>query len=591
MPSDLLKIDKLRTVFETPHGLFTAIDDISFSIGRGETVCLVGESGAGKSVTALSIMRLLGRTGQIASGEIYFDGQNLPTLSEQHLASLRGNRIAMIFQDPLSSLNPVRKAGHQVAEVLEIHLGFSRQDALSQAVDLLRGAGLPQPEFIAERYPHQLSGGQAQRVMIAMALACSPDLLIADEPTTALDVTVQAQILNLLTELKQRQGMTLLLITHDMGVVAQMADRVIVLRDGKVVEIGTSEQIFDSPKHEYTRTLVRFSEPSLPELPAPQNGKPVIRVSHLTKHYPVRAGLFRRQVGTVHAVDDVTLNIQPGETLALVGESGCGKTTLGKTILRLEEPNSGDIYFDNHKLTEMRQRQIKPLRRDMQMVYQDPLLAFDPRITVGESIAEGLKIHRLGNRSERTKRVATSLLEVGLSAEDAVRKPASFSGGQRQRIGIARALALRPKFIVLDEPVSALDVVARTRILELLRRLQRKYNMAYLFISHDMRVVQQVAHRVAVMYLGQIVEVALADQLFDQPLHPYTRALLNAVPSLEPGAPHKRVLPGEVPGSINPPPACRFHTRCPIAIDKCAQIDPEWREFRTDQWVACHLAE
>jgi ABC-type uncharacterized transport system, duplicated ATPase component len=524
----LLSIRDLDIAFGA-HG---AVRNVSFDIAPGETLALVGESGSGKSVTALSVLKLLPSVASIA-GDIVFEGQNLATASDAALRAVRGNRVGMIFQEPMSSLNPVHTVGRQIGEVLAVHQGLRANAARARTIELLDAVGIPDPASRLDDYPHQLSGGQRQRVMIAMALANDPKLLIADEPTTALDVTVQAQILDLLKRLQRDNGMAMLFITHDLSIVKRIADRVCVMTGGEIVETGPVADIFARPQHAYTRHLLGTMPRGTPE-PPPVDAPTVVEASDLKVWFPIRRGLLRRTVGHIRAVDGVDLAIRKGETLGVVGESGSGKSSLGYALLRLI-PSTGRIALLGHEVQSRSWRALRPLRRHMQIVFQDPFGSLSPRMSVGQIVEEGLLVHMPKlTRAEREKRVASVLREVGLDPLTAERYPHEFSGGQRQRIAIARALVLEPDLIVLDEPTSALDVSIQAQIIDLLRAIQARRQLTYLFISHDLRVVRALAHRLIVMRHGHVVEEGPAAAVFDNPKHDYTRELLAAALDLVP---------------------------------------------------------
>ena len=560
----ILEVEHLRVQFTSDSGTTTAVVDESFSIRPGETLALVGESGSGKSVTSLSVMRLVEHGGgKIVNGSIKLrcrDGRvvDLRHANKSELQHLRGSEVAMIFQEPMTSLNPVFTVGAQIAESLILHRGMDEKEALKEAVHLLELVRIPDAERISLRFPHQLSGGMRQRVMIAMALACKPQLLIADEPTTALDVTVQAQILALISELQKEIGMAVLFITHDMGVVAQIADRVAVMRYGEIVESGTAQDIFAHTKHHYTQALLsavprlgalkdiehpcffrlidpdngKVIEPPSDKLPPP--GETILEVKNLVKTFPVRTDFWGRPTYVVRACDHVSFDLRAGETLSIVGESGCGKSTTGRAVLRLLDVDSGEVLHRGKSLLRMTRHELQEERRNLQMIFQDPYASLDPRQTVGYSIAEPMMIHNYCSKKEMYDRVALLLKRVGLSPDMANRYPHEFSGGQRQRICIARALSLKPQIIVADECVAALDVSIRAQVVNLMMELQEEMGLSYIFISHDMGVVERISHRVAVMYLGQIVEMGSRRAVLGNPLHPYTQKLLSAVPIADP---------------------------------------------------------
>jgi glutathione transport system ATP-binding protein len=668
----LIEVSELAISIPTESGTIEAVRNISLAIEAGETVGIVGESGSGKTMLALSLLGLQPAAARV-SGSVRLDGEELTGGSESQWRSVRGDRIAMVFQDPMTALNPMYQVGWQVAECVRLHRKAPRRAAWQRAVELLGAVGLPEPAQLARRYPHELSGGMRQRVVIAMAIANEPELLIADEPTTALDVTVQAQILDLLAAVRAETGAAMILISHDLGVVAGVADRVLVMYAGKAVEVGPVDDVFASPRMPYTAGLLaslpslegrRDRLSSIPGTPpsgigygpgcafasrcpiaaaacaqqpplvsvatghraachfaagdapvtagepadAPHFGAATLRdeerdsradharddvvltVRNLTKHFRVRGTGFR-EFSTVQAVSGVDLDLRAGRCLALVGESGCGKSTLARLLLRLEEPTSGSIALHGRELTTLGDEEMRAIRRQIQMVFQDPYSSLNPRLSVGEIVGEPLIVHKIPDRAERIRALLTS---VGLDPASAVRFPGEFSGGQRQRIGIARALALEPQTIVLDEPVSALDVSIQASVLNLLRDLQRKQNMAYLFIAHDLAVVRQVADDVAVMYLGVIVERGPADQIYARPAHPYTNALLSAVPVPDPVRERGRqriLLRGEVPSPASPPSGCRFRTRCWKADERCATQTPPLTRIDDTHEVACHYPE
>ncbi|MBK0034411.1 glutathione ABC transporter ATP-binding protein GsiA [Erwinia sp. S43] len=577
----VLTVNDLSVSFQQEGQRIQAVNNLSLTVREGETLAIVGESGSGKSVTSLALMRLVEQGGgSIDSGSILLRRRNqqrvdLATLSSRKLREIRGADIAMIFQEPMTSLNPVFPVGEQIAESIRLHQGKDHQQALEEAKRMLDLVRIPEAKNIMSRYPHQLSGGMRQRVMIAMALSCRPALLIADEPTTALDVTIQAQILQLIRVLQKEMQMGVIFITHDMGVVAEMADRVQVMYRGNVVETGEVETLFSAPKEPYTRALlaavpklgamtgrpfpqkfplvgdeVAANEP--PQDTVRKDGPPLLQVRDLVTRFDIRSGIFNRVTRRVHAVEKVSFDLHHGETLALVGESGCGKSTTGRSLLRLVESQGGSITFDGKRIDLLKGSALSHLRRDIQFIFQDPYASLDPRLTVGYSIMEPLLVHGIARGQEAEQRVASLLERVGLLPEHAQRYPHEFSGGQRQRICIARALALNPKVVIADESVSALDVSIQAQIINLMLDLQRDYGIAFLFISHDMAVVERISHRVAVMYLGQIVEIGPRQAVFENPQHPYTRKLMAAVPVAQPG--HRRreraLLVDEIPSPI-----------------------------------------
>ena len=533
MADPLLSISDLHVSFRTSGEAVEAVRGVSLEVGRGESVALVGESGSGKSVTALSVLRLLPYPqAWHPGGRIEFDGESLLDAPATAMRSLRGRRISMIFQEPMTSLNPLHTVDKQIREALRLHQSISAAAARERVLELLELVHLRDAALRLAAYPHQLSGGQRQRVMIAMALANDPDLLIADEPTTALDVTIQAQILDLLQELRERLGMALLLITHDLGIVRKMADRIYVMNDGRIVESGGTRRVFDAPEHPYTRHLLAAT-PGGEADPAPPESDRTMQVEALKVWFPIRRGLLRRTVGHVRAVDGISLEVREGATLGVVGESGSGKTTLGLAMLKLQA-SEGRIAFLGRPIDALRARALRPLRREMQVVFQDPYGSLSPRMAVGQIVEEGLKVHGLGGgEAEREALIVEALTEVGLDPESRHRYPHEFSGGQRQRVAIARAMVLKPRFVVLDEPTSALDVSVQAQIVNLLKSLQARHRLAYLFISHDLRVVRAMSHEVLVMREGSVVERGPAARIFRAPREPYTRALMAAAFDLE----------------------------------------------------------
>jgi peptide/nickel transport system ATP-binding protein len=581
MTTPLLSVQGLRTSFRVGGQWRDAVDDVSFDIAAGETLAIVGESGSGKSVTALSIMRLISAVNGRISGRVLLEGRDLVALPEDEMRKVRGDAMAMIFQEPMTSLNPVLTIGRQIGETLHYHRGMNMREARAEALRILDRVRIPAAAQRIDEYPHRLSGGMRQRVMIAMALACRPRLLIADEPTTALDVTIQAQILDLIKHLQEEEGMAVLFITHDMAVVAEIADRVAVMWKGKKREDRPATELFSSPQHGYTKALLasvprlgamdgharplRFpvidpatgaTEIAAREVPdsVEAGGEPLLAVDALTTRFPIRKGLFGRLAGRVHAVENVSFTLRKGETLALVGESGCGKSTTGRSILRLVEPSAGAVRFGGHDVVKADAAGLQVLRRQMQMIFQDPFASLNPRKTVDAAIAEPLIVHGVADRAEARERVAHLLRRVGLLPEMGVRYPHEFSGGQRQRIAIARALSLSPQLVVADEAVSALDVSVKAQVLNLMLDLQQELGLAYLFISHDMAVVERVSHRIAVMYLGEIVEIGPRASIMRNPVHPYTRKLLSAVPLPDPARRRRRgaLSVEELPSPIRP---------------------------------------
>ncbi|MGV3466099.1 MAG: dipeptide ABC transporter ATP-binding protein [Heyndrickxia sp.] len=671
---NILEVKDLHVSFKTYAGTVRAIRGVNFSLKKGETLAIVGESGSGKSVTSRAIMRLLPEViSSIDSGEIWFNGQDLVQLSERKMQSIRGSEISMIFQDPMTALNPTMKVGKQVTESVIKHQKLSRSKAQKIAIELFQLVGIPNADMRFNQYPHQFSGGMRQRIMIALALACNPKILIADEPTTALDVTIQAQILDLLKDIQKKTGTAIILITHDLGVVANIADSVAIMYAGKIVETGTVDDVFYDPKHPYNWgllssmpsldttgelisipgsppdlmdppkgdpfaprneyamaidyemeppmykvsdthyaaswllhekapkvtppitvnekgiTLVKKEESQVAVMERHQGNEPIIEVKNLTKYFDLGGNT------TLKAVDNVSFQIMKGETFGLVGESGCGKSTTGRTILKLYEATNGEVIYNNQPIHgPLNTAEKNRVHRQMQMVFQDPYASLDPRKTVEDIIAEGMDIHHLyETKKERADKVRQLLEIVGLQKEHASRYPHEFSGGQRQRIGIARALAVQPEFMILDEPISALDVSIQAQVVNLLRKLQKEKELTYLFIAHDLSMVKYISDRIGVMYLGNLVEMAPSDELYREPLHPYTQALLSAIPIPNPKVERRReriVLNSDLPSAINPPSGCRFRTRCPIATEKCKEA-PEWPQIREGRWVACHYSE
>ena len=530
----LLQVRDLGVRFQTPGGAVDAVKTVNFEIAKGETLALVGESGSGKSVTALSVLQLLPYplARHTHGSSILFNGQELVGADDKTLRQVRGDQISMIFQEPMTSLNPLHTVEKQIRETLILHKGMNKDQARVRTVELLKLVGVPDAVKRLSAYPHELSGGQRQRVMIAMALANEPDLLIADEPTTALDVTIQAQILKLLKDLQRELGMALLMITHDLGIVRKMADKVCVMTQGEIVEQGNEEEIFERPQHPYTQRLLAAEPKGAPVTAAP-DAPVVVQGDRVKVYFPIKKGVLKRTVDHVRAVDGISVSVREGQTVGVVGESGSGKTTLGLALLRLLS-SEGAIHFDGRIIQGLGSKELRPLRRSMQVVFQDPYGSLSPRLSVGQIVSEGLRIHDLGDSEEaREAMIVEALEEVGLDPESRHRYPHEFSGGQRQRIAIARAMVLKPRFVVLDEPTSALDMSVQAQIVDLLRDLQRRHNLAYLFISHDLKVVRALADEVIVMRGGQVVEQGSAEQIFDAPQAAYTQALMKAAFELE----------------------------------------------------------
>ncbi|HVU73837.1 MAG TPA: ABC transporter ATP-binding protein [Mycobacteriales bacterium] len=663
----LLEVSGLCVDFAGPQGWQTVVDDVSFSITAGTTLGLVGESGSGKTVSGLAVMGLLPKRASRVRGSVRYEGRDLAGLPDDAMRKVRGSEIGMVFQEPMSSLNPAFTIGDQIAETVRAHEHVSRDTAWKRGVEMLELVGISDPARRAKDYPHALSGGMRQRAMIAMALSCKPKLLIADEPTTALDVTIQAQVLQLLRSLQSELGTAILFITHDLGVVADIADQVTVLYAGQVVEQGSADRVFRRPQHPYTEGLldalpqlvphgeplraipgqvprpglmppgcrfgprcrhavdachtaavqltktesgiarcIRIADLTLegsgvraevtrrePE-PAPTpSDEPLLELVDVSKSYPVLSGVLRREVGRVRAVDGVSLQLRKGETLGLVGESGSGKSTTGRLALRLEPPTSGTVRFQGRDLATVSAKELRAIRRGLQVVFQDPYSSLDPRATIAESVGEPLEVHEGLKGRRRDDRVVQLLDAVGLGAHTLRRYPHEFSGGQRQRIAVARALALDPSVVVCDEPVSALDVSTQSQVVNLLADLQERLGLSYLFIGHDLSVVRHVSDRVAVMYLGQVVEVGPAEELYRHARHPYTQALLAAVPIPDPERQRQRervVLHGDVPSPLNPPAGCRFHTRCPLVMPQCREVEPPVSTYADGRGeVRCHL--
>jgi oligopeptide/dipeptide ABC transporter ATP-binding protein len=666
----VLSVQNLVTEFRMRNSTLTAVDGVSFEINAGECVGLVGESGCGKSTTGLSIMRLLPANGAVSSGHIELLGSDLASLSESEMQKVRGNDVALIPQDPMTSLNPTMRIGKQIAEGVRLHQRVSKQQARQRALEVLRLVEMPRPEERLDQYPHELSGGLRQRVMIAMALVCEPKLLIADEPTTALDVTIQAQILDLIDSLREQLDMAVLLITHDMGVIAGRTDRVVVMYAGKVAEEATTERLFLSTRHPYSAALLasvptieergesrllsipglppdlaeeiigcrfaarcqfadatcRASEPMMSQEPgsvhryacfhpvdgvssvfvrsAPSGrsegalnevskGETLLRVAHLVKEFPIfSGGVLRKNTGSVKAVSDISFEVARGETFGLVGESGCGKTTVAKLLTLLETPTSGSITFEGTDLLSLGSSELRRQRKDIQLMFQDPYASLDPRMRVGSILREPLKVQRIGSDAEQRARVLSLLDDVGLSPSAVQRYPHEFSGGQRQRIGFARALALGPRLLIADEPVSALDVSIQAQLLNLMKDQQAARGLTMILVSHDLAVMRYMADTIGVMYLGKLVEVGPAATILEHPAHPYSQGLLDAVPVPDVAESRRRrglQIQGELPSPIDPPQGCRFSTRCPRAQAICSIEEPAFQEFAGGNRAACHF--
>ena len=668
----LLEVTDLRTEIRLKQAVVHAVDGVSLHVEAGETLGIVGESGCGKTMTALSIMNLLPVGGHIVGGSIRLNGDEISNLDDEAMRTIRGNEIGMIFQDPLTSLNPTMTVGRQIAEAVVLHREVTREQAFDRAVEVLDLVGMPKARERIGDYPHQFSGGMRQRVMIAMALACEPKLLIADEPTTALDVTIQKQILELIDDLRRRLGMSVILVTHDLGVIAGRADRVVVMYAGEIDETTATGTLFANPRHPYTEALFsalpdkaverqerlysipgappdltnppkacrfaprcrhvqdrcRQEKPRLlgespdhrfacfypvgetekkgttvtavePAAAAPPAAAPVtgtgslLSIEHLVKNFPVTKGaVLQRRVGWLSAVADVSFGVRPGETFGLVGESGCGKTTIGRVIVGLDKPTSGVISFEGQDLAKASDRAYRRQRRKIQFMFQDSYASLDPRMRAGAILREPLVAQHIGSRGEQQRRVEEMLDHVGLPRAAADRYPHEFSGGQRQRLGFARALMLSPELIVADEPVSALDVSIQAQMLNLMNELQRRLGLTYLFISHDLAVVRYLSDNIGVMYLGKLVEIGPADKVYGTPAHPYTKGLIDSAPVADPAAERAKVhegVTGELPSAISPPSGCRFRTRCPFAQDRCAEEEPLLRPFGPDHLAACHF--
>ena len=671
----LLEINDLRTEIQLRDGVVHAVDGVTLQVEAGETLGVVGESGCGKTMTALTIMQLLPNGGRIAGGSVKLDGRELTTLKPEQMRAVRGNDVGMIFQDPLSSLNPTHTVGTQIAEAVLLHRDVSKKEALDRAVEVLDLVGLPRARERVSEFPHQFSGGMRQRVMIAMALACEPKLLIADERTTALDVTIQKQILELIDNLRHRLGMAVIMVTHDLGVIAGRADRVAVMYAGNVVETTETSALYANPRHPYTEALFQalpeksaetrerlYSIPGAPpdlvnpptgcrfaprcryatdkcrtEFPelagettahvyrcffpvgakeqtvagqltvvepvaddVPETiteqrvGEVVLSAQDLVKEFPVTRGVLQRRVGTVSAVAGVSFDIRKGETLGLVGESGCGKTTIGRMLVGLEKPTGGKIRFGDKDLARSSGREYRRQRREIQYMFQDSYASLDPRMRAGSILREPLVVQGIGSRREQHAKVTEMLGKVGLPSAWTERYPHEFSGGQRQRLGFARALMLNPQLIIADEPVSALDVSIQAQVLNMMRDLQREMGLTYLFISHDLSVVRYLSNHIGVMYLGKLVEIGTADEVYLRPAHPYTKGLIESAPTADPAAERAKThegITGELPSALHPPTGCRFRTRCPIAQEICSTVEPELKPYgASNHLAACHFA-
>jgi peptide/nickel transport system ATP-binding protein len=672
----LLQIEDLRTEIQLKNGIVHAVDGVTLHVDEGETLGIVGESGCGKTMTALSIMDLLPNGGRIAGGSIKLAGREITGLTPPEIRKIRGDEIGMIFQDPLSSLNPTHTVGQQIAEVVQLHRNVSKAEARERAIEVLDLVGMPRAQERVEEYPHQFSGGMRQRVMIAMALANDPKLLIADEPTTALDVTIQKQILELIDGLRQRLGMAVIMVTHDLGVIAGRADRVAVMYAGKVVETTDTPALYANPRHPYTEALFHalpeksaetrerlYSIPGAPpdlvnppagcrfaprcryatdrcrtEPPvlagettahvyrcffpvgvqektvggqlvivepeaAPEDtvspettvvGDVVLSAKNLIKDFPVTRGALQRRVGTVSAVADVSFDIRKGETLGIVGESGCGKTTIGRMLVGLDKPTSGSISFGGKDLARSSGREYRRERRDIQYMFQDSYASLDPRMRAGSILREPLVVQGIGSRKQQHAAIADMMTKVGLPTAWTERYPHEFSGGQRQRLGFARALLLNPQLIVADEPVSALDVSVQAQVLNMMRDLQKELGLTYMFISHDLSVVRYLSNHIGVMYLGKLVEIGPADEVYLRPAHPYTKGLIESAPTADPETERAKVhegITGELPSALHPPSGCRFRTRCPFAQEICSTKEPELKPYGSgNRLAACHFA-
>lgn len=598
----LLEVRDLKVYFYLPQGTVRAVNGVSFSLNQGETLAIVGESGSGKSITALSVMRLLPLGAKIIEGEIFYNSQDLLRLKQSAMPKIRGKEIAMIFQDPGGSLNPLMTIGEQITEALKCHRVVASGQISQRVIELLGKVRFPDPENQARSYPHQLSGGMKQRAMIAIALSSQPKILIADEPTTALDVTVQAQVLDLMRSLAKDLNLGVIFITHNLGLVAEYADRTLVMKEGEIVDSGKVDEIFYKSQHPYTRELIEVipridkRKIVLPECEYSRS-KTILDLKDLKVHFPIYTGrAFKKKIGSVKAVDGVSFSVFEGETLGIVGETGCGKSTLARTILRLisrtETEIFGEVNFKGIDILGIEMKKMQELRRKIQIVFQESTFTLNPRRSVGDSVEEPFLIHGLfPNPEEREEKVNELFRLVQLDPEIKERFPAEFSAGQRQRICIARALALEPELLILDEPVASLDVSVQAKVIRLLLDLKKKLNLTYILISHDLALVKELSSRIIVMYLGKVAEEAPSDEIVQKPLHSYTQALISATPIPDPKMARARkriILEGELPSPANPPSGCKFHTRCPLATEECSEIEPELRDRGEGHLVACH---
>ena len=586
------EINNLKITHRSFEGVKTVLDIEHLSIEKGETYGLIGESGQGKTVLALAIQQLLRcPPGKFESGEIFLDGENLLSFSPKQMRrNIRGRKIAMIFQDPMSCLNPVFRVGTIMSDVLHEHnKGMSKKDVRRRAVELLEEVKLADAESVMSKYPHQLSGGQRQRVIIALALACGAEFLIADEPTRNLDVTIQASVLKLLKEIQLKHGMTVLFIANNMSLVSAFCDRVGILYGGRIIEENTTARLIDNPREEYTRVLIDAVRTGHREHKSLERGDELLRVEHLKKYFDINDDLRHQKHLTLKAVDDVSFSLNRGEVLGIVGESGCGKSTLVNTILNLFEPTDGKVYFEGVDVFAEAAKGDHAFRKNVQIVFQDPYWSLNPRWLIKDIVAEPLDVYEKFNEAQRLERVKELLEMVGIDADACYKYPHEFSGGQRQRIAIARSLASNPKLVVLDEPTSSIDVFSQAQILELIQNLRERFQLTNILISHDLGVVHALADRIAIMYLGKIVEIGPADEIFNHPRHPYTKALFDSIPTLDKhGMDSLKTLEGQIPSPINPPPGCAFHQRCAYACDKCSECFPDPTDLGNGHIVCCH---